>query len=99
MSENIIVGHVGLAAFEKVFAYLFHENVILVNNFAKTEQLPFPKSEPIIYSRQEPVECPSVFKGSPFVCKGKHEYREVLTKEDNLTHSNWICQCERILGK
>lgn len=31
-----------------------------------------------------------------FICKGKHQYRRVETKEDNIIHISWICQCGRI---
>ena len=30
-----------------------------------------------------------------FICKGKHQYREVRETNDNVTTVNWVCQCGR----
>lgn len=32
-----------------------------------------------------------------FVCKGKHQYREVVTEDGNIIKGQWICQCGRKL--
>jgi hypothetical protein len=41
------------------------------------------------------------YNGKQFVCKGKHQYREVQEREDVgegiLIKSTWICECGRVL--
>jgi hypothetical protein len=36
-------------------------------------------------------------KEKKFICKGRHQYREVRETKNNVTKSYWICQCSRIL--
>jgi len=37
-----------------------------------------------------------LYGSKEFICKGKHQYREVKeTNEDNITSINWVCQCGR----
>jgi len=35
------------------------------------------------------------YGGKEFICKGKHQYREVKTESDGYTSVEWICQCGR----
>ncbi len=39
----------------------------------------------------------SIHEGKQFICKGKHQYKEVITKNGNFHRSTWICQCGRKL--
>lgn len=58
----------------------------------KDEVVPFPKPDP------NPIQ--SYIYGKQFVCKGKHQYREVkIEKQEGLIHSEWICQCGKKLYK
>lgn len=35
----------------------------------------------------------SISQEKHFICKGKHQYREVNMKDGDKRWSNWICQC------
>jgi hypothetical protein len=59
----------------------------------EAKQLPFPKSEPLIINNPYPIETVK----DQFICKGKHQYREVRTTENNVTKVEWICQCGKKL--
>jgi hypothetical protein len=48
-----------------------------------------------------PLKEHEFYNGKQFVCKGKHQYREVQEREDmgegTLIKSIWICECGRVL--
>ena len=80
---------------------LRHNDVIIVDAENIKEQLPFPKSEPFILHNPYPPELKNVYEGMQFVCKGKHQYREVKVKEElnegTFIKVSWVCQCGRKL--
>lgn len=68
--------------FEKV-KHLMHNDITIIDSDNVKEQLPFPKSEPLIIQNRYPIETMT----GDFVCKGKHQYRD--------KNGIWICQCGR----
>ena len=50
-------------------------------------------SKPIAYNARPPM--PDLFEGRQFICKGKHQYREVREHEGSVIKCKWICQCGR----
>jgi len=88
MKKVAIIGHdLGLssttAALIKSLEDKGHE-VVVIDSPDEAKQLPFPKSEPLIIRNPYPIK--EVMTGD-FVCKGKHQYKEV--------NGQWICQCGR----
>ena len=99
--KTIIIGHVGTG---KSVHHLMPEHSILVVDTEK-EQLPFPKDEPYIinnpYSRilDDIPFLRGINEGKQFICKGKHQYREVTEElNDGISKRNWVCQCGRNLN-
>lgn len=46
--------------------------------------------------KKEQFKIESILSGEKkFICKGKHQYREVRTTEGNLIKSSWVCECGR----
>ena len=62
-----------------------------INNLETTSSMDF--SEPIAYNARPPI--PDLFEGKQFICKGKHQYREVREQEGSIIKCKWICQCGR----
>jgi superfamily II DNA or RNA helicase len=84
MKDKIVVvaAHIGAGKTVLSEAIASHLNKDVV--FITPEQA---KQEAIIYERQPPL--PPIFEDKQFVCKGKHQYRDVKGK--------WICQCGKSL--
>lgn len=56
-----------------------------------------PINKPFIIHAQPKVELYPEQK--QFVCKGKHQYRQVLEESEGCTISTWVCQCGEKLKK
>lgn len=56
-----------------------------------------PIDKPFIIHAQPKVEFYPEQK--QFVCKGKHQYRQVLEESEGYTTSTWVCQCGEKLKK
>lgn len=99
MKENAIV-IVGSGMVGKQIAHLIPKDSIVVHAESIEEQLPFHKSEPFVIHNHYPPELHCNGEKS-FVCKGKHQYREVKVKEElnegTFIKVSWVCQCGRIL--
>lgn len=64
-----------------------HKDNVVVDNPFGTPPIPYtnPYNKSLFISSHDKV------------CKNNHEYKEVITKENNIIHSEWICQCGRKL--
>lgn len=52
-------------------------------------------SEPIQYNPSPEIQ---IFADEKkFVCKGKHQYREIVERDGSVISSNWVCECGRSL--
>jgi hypothetical protein len=69
------------------------ESVIdLLRNQLEQEEAVYTFSRP-----KEVVNFATPYSTNEFVCKGKHQYREVREQKDGVTNVYWVCQCGRTL--
>lgn len=72
-----------------------HSNLIMITP-DEAKQLAAPENKPFVITNPHPVG--GYFTGGKqFVCKGKHEYREVKNESDGYIIIKWVCQCGRQL--
>jgi hypothetical protein len=71
---------------------------------AKEEFIDFRKQleqEEAVYTLSRPKEVDinfaTPYSTKEFVCKGKHQYREVREQKDGVINTKWVCQCGRSL--
>lgn len=56
---------------------------------------PFDKMQDEGYFKIEMSPVLKYDTGKEFVCKGKHQYREVRVNDGNFIKVSWVCQCGR----
>ena len=52
---------------------------------------------PYIITDPYPPEFAVIDREKKFICKGRHQYREVKETVNDVTNVSWVCQCGRIL--
>lgn len=59
------------------------------------------EQEEVVFSYSRPKEVDinfaTPYSTKEFVCKGKHQYREVREQEGVVINTKWVCQCGRSL--
>lgn len=65
------------------------------NNPNEWSNLPYNKKKDVYIIEPSPMM--HYDSGKEWVCKGKHQYREVTSKEGSLIKTKWVCQCGRVL--
>jgi MoxR-like ATPase len=59
------------------------------------------EQEEVVYTISRPKEVDinfaTPYSTKEFVCKGKHQYREVREQKDGVINTKWVCQCGRTL--
>lgn len=92
--KNKTIGIMGNGFVGKSIHHLKEREEIFIETKQSSNQLPFPKppfgsDEP--YVLENPY--PPVIEEKQFICKGRHQYHEVITNNK----SEWICQCGKKL--
>lgn len=70
------------------------ERGLIIHNPIPCEQSNISE-EPILYKRSPVMQSHSDEK--KFVCKGKHQYREIVERDGSIISSKWVCECGRSL--
>lgn len=86
----LVAGHIGAGrttVIAEAHAHKHQNDVIIMTPEQAKQEAMFSKSEPYIYKRQPPLL--PMFQEKQFVCKGKHQYRDIKGK--------WTCQCGKSL--
>ena len=91
--EKIIVIGSGIGRVNQLLEHDEFKHKLVVSPEQAMESSYIQPNESMIYNTHMPL----IYGEKQFICKGKHQYREVKTKEDNLTISKWVCQCGRKL--
>ena len=100
MKDRIgIIGHVdhGFTTSAAMALHLANkvDSALIVETIdEEAKQLPFPQSEPFILNNPYAMQ---YIGERDFICKGKHQYREVKETNGNLIKHSWVCQCGRKL--